>query len=130
MAYYRLTVAPDVRFSLDYLEDKVSLVANSMRKMQEKINNRSDDLISKDELEWLFSKFQLRIQGPSMDRLWRHFDNHNAGQVSFASITQNVDTKKARRAVHNCPSIHKKSGRHRQRHHTPLNVVEFKGSGD
>jgi hypothetical protein len=51
-----------------------------------------------------FNKFQLRIQGPSMDRLWRHFDNHNAGQVSFASITQNVDTKKARRAVHNCPS--------------------------
>jgi hypothetical protein len=47
-------VAPDVRFSLDYLEDKISLVANSMRKMQENINTRSDDLISKDELEWLF----------------------------------------------------------------------------
>jgi len=29
--------------------------------------------------------------------------------------------------VHNCPPIHKKSGRHRQRHHTPLNVVECKG---
>ena len=91
MACYRLTVAPDVRFSLDYLEDKVSLVANSMRKMQEKINNRSDDLISKDELEWLFNKFQLRIQGPSMDRLWRHFDNHKAGQVSFASIMMQLD---------------------------------------
>ncbi len=84
-------MAPDVRFSLDYLEDKVSLVANSMRKMQEKINKRSDDLISKDELEWLFNKFQLRIQGPSMDRLWRHFDNNNTGQVSFASIMMQLD---------------------------------------
>ena len=27
----RLTVAPDVRFSLDYLEDKVSLVSNRYR---------------------------------------------------------------------------------------------------
>ena len=68
-----------------------TLPLSSKYKMFEQINKGPDDLISNDELPWLFSKFQFSLQGPSMDRLWRHFDGHNAGQVSFASIMSQLD---------------------------------------
>jgi len=80
-----------VRAMLDYLEDKVSLLAKSMFRTFEQINKRRDGLITKDELLWLLNKFQLQIPLAGYDRLWCVFDTENAGHVPFATLLQQLD---------------------------------------
>ena len=102
----RLTVAPELRATLDYLEDKVSLLGKSMHKMFEQINTRRDGAITKKEFLWLLNSFQLHVSIAAFERLWHHLDQKNAGQIMFSDLMQLLDKSHDIRPTHLAESAH------------------------
>jgi len=96
----RLTVPPELRKTLDYLEDRVSQLGRSMDKLFEQINTRRDGLISKQELLWLLNSFQLQVSIAAFERLWRHLDSRNAGLICFADFIHLLDKAHTSRPPH------------------------------